>query len=67
MDRHYRDAATQTDPVLSNLHDGFDQIDAAFDRLDKKIDAWFNLQYLLMVLLGVLILFDDEIRGALGL
>lgn len=38
-----------------------------FLRLETKIDNWFNFQYLLIAILGVLILFDDEIRGALGL
>lgn len=37
------------------------------DRLDSKLDARFNVQTVLMTVLGVLVLFGDPIRSALGL
>jgi len=45
----------------------FDPIDHQLEAIFKKTDRWFALQYTLMAILAVLILFTDEIRAAAGL
>ena len=67
MNRHFEGVTADTDPGFTGLRDDFARFNAKFDRLESKIDAHFNFQYLLIAVLGVLVLFGDPIRGALGL
>ena len=66
MNRHFEEATAGTDPGFISDREVMARLDAKFDQLEAKIDAWFNFQYLLIAVLGVLILFDDPIRSTLG-
>ena len=67
MNRHFEEVTAGTDLGFAGDREVMARLDAKFDQLEAKIDAWFNFQYLLIAVLGVLILFDDPIRSALGL
>ncbi len=43
------------------------KLDAQGERFDSKLDARFNAQTVLVTVLGVLVLFGEPIRSALGL
>ena len=67
MNRHFEGVTADTDLGFTGLRDDLARLDAKFDRLESKIDAHFNFQYLLMAVLGILVLFGDPIRAAVGL
>ncbi len=63
MDRRFTDVDRRFTDVRADIA----RLDDRIDRLDSKLDMRFNVQTVLMTVLGVLILFGDPIRGALGL
>ena len=67
MNRQFDEATGSTNPRVTSGRDDEPELHETFLRLETKVDNWFNFQYLLIAILGVLILFDDEIRSALGL
>ena len=52
---------------LDALTADISRLEGRIDRMDSKLDARFNAQTVLMTVLGVLVLFGDPIRSALGL
>lgn len=62
MDRRFDAVDRRFDDVRADIG----RLDSRIDRLDSKLDARFNVQTVLMTSLGVLVLFGDPIRGALG-
>lgn len=66
MDRRFDDVrgdVARLDGRIDRLESRFD---ARIDRLDSKLDARFNVQTVLMTVLGVIVLFGDPIRELLG-
>lgn len=55
------------DRVDSKFEANIKRLDANIHRLDVKLDARFNVQTVLMTVLGVLVLFGDSIRSLIGL
>lgn len=55
------------DRMESNFHRLEQRMERRTDRLDDKLDARFNVQTVLMMLLGILVLFGDVIRPLIGL
>lgn len=63
MDRRF-DAV---DRRFTDVQADIGRLDARIDRLDSKLDARFNIQTLLMTVLGMLVLFGESLRAILGL
>ena len=77
MDRRFNASDRRFDSLSADMKAGIGRIDSRIDRLDTKLDAQierldskldarFNVQTVLMTVLGVLVLFGDPIRSALG-
>jgi hypothetical protein len=67
MDRRFNAVDRRFDSLSADMKAGIGRLDSRIDRLDSKLDARFNVQTVLMTVLGVLVLFGDPIRSALGL
>jgi hypothetical protein len=57
----------EIDRRLDRMDDRFDRVDSRFDRLENKLDSRFGWQTVMFTALGLLTLFGDAVRGALGL
>lgn len=67
MDRRFDAVSADMDRRFADVRSDIARLDSRIDRLDSKLDARFNVQTVLMTVLGILVLFGDPIRGALGL
>lgn len=67
VDKRFDAIASDMDRRFTDVRSDISRLDARIDRLDSKLDARFNVQTVLMTVLGVLVLFGDPIRSALGL
>jgi len=57
----------QLDDRLGRMDDRFVRVDGRFDRLEAKLDNRFGWQTVMFTALGLLTLFGDAIRDAIGL
>jgi hypothetical protein len=67
MDRRFDSLTNEMDRRFTDVRGDIARLDTRIDRLDSKLDARFNVQTVLMTVLGVMILFGDSLRTALGL
>jgi hypothetical protein len=63
MDRRF----DEVDRRLDRMDKRFDRMDDRFDRLENKLDSRFGWQTVMFTALGILTLFGDAVRAALGL
>ena len=56
----------KADRRFDDVRRDISRLDARIDRLDDKLDTRFNVQTVLMGVLGVLVLFGDTIRELIG-
>jgi len=66
VDRRFGGVTADMDRRFGGVTADIARLDDRIDRLDTKLDARFNVQTVLMTVLGVLILFGDSIRPLLG-
>ena len=66
MDRRFDTLSAEMDRRFSDVRSDIARLDGRLDRLDAKLDARFNVQTVLMTVLGVLVLFGDSIRTLIG-
>ncbi len=67
MDRRFEDVRADIARLDGRIDRLESRMETRIDRLDTKLDARFNVQTVLMTVLGVLILFGDPVRELLGL
>lgn len=67
VDRRFDSLNKEMDRRFTDVRGDIARLDTRMDRLDSKLDARFNVQTVLMTVLGVLILFGDSLRSVLGL
>jgi len=67
VDRRFDSLNKEMDRRYTDVRGDIARLDTRMDRLDSKLDARFNVQTVLMTVLGVLILFGDSLRSVLGL
>lgn len=61
------DRFDRMDCRFDRMDDRFDQVDRRFERLEDKLDNRFAWQTVMFAALGLLTLFGDAVRGAIGL
>jgi hypothetical protein len=67
MDSRFSSLEAQMDTRFSDIDRRLDRIDGRSDRLEAKLDNRFGWQTVMFTTLGILTLFGDAIRGAIGL
>jgi flagellar capping protein FliD len=67
VDARFSSLEAQMDTRFSDIDRRLDRIDGRSDRLEAKLDNRFGWQTVMFTALGLLTLFGDAIRGAIGL
>jgi len=67
VDARFSSLEAQMDTRFSDIDRRLDRIDGRSDRLEAKLDNRFGWQTVMFTTLGILTLFGDAIRGAIGL
>ena len=67
VDNRFDAQTTEVNRRFAAVDDRFARVEAKMDQIEKKVDNRFGWQTVMMAALALIVLFDDLIRGVLGL